>query len=148
MRPARAWPGAGRASVDLWCAQREGPVGLARRRDARLRTLVAHARASSPFFRRLYRDLPAGGVSLGDLPPVAKPELMAEFDDWVTDPRVTRADVEAFIAGAARVGAPYRNGAFACTSSGTTGRPGLFVHDARAVGVYEAQVIVRSSRPG
>jgi phenylacetate-coenzyme A ligase PaaK-like adenylate-forming protein len=140
----RTWPGAGRAALDAWRAQREGPGGLARRREARLRALVAQARTSSPFYRRRYRGLPVVGVALGDLPPVAKPELMAEFDDWVTDPRVTRADVEAFVADPSRVGAHYRGGAFACTSSGTTGRPGLFVHDARAVGVYEALAVVRS----
>jgi phenylacetate-coenzyme A ligase PaaK-like adenylate-forming protein len=91
----------------------------------------------------LYRGLPAQILAMGALPPVAKPELMAEFDDWVTDPRVTRPDVEAFVADPARVGEPYRGGAFVCTSSGTTGRPGLFVHDARAVAVYEALVAVR-----
>lgn len=119
-------------------------MGLARRREGRLQELVARARTSSPFYRRLYRGLPARGVALGDLQPVAKPDLMAEFDDWVTDPRVTRLDVEAFVADPARVGASYRGGAFACASSGTTGRPGLFVHDARAVGVYEALVLVRT----
>ncbi len=140
----RAGPGVGRLSVDLWRAEREGPAGLARRRQHRLQALISHARTSSPFYRRLYRGLPSEDVASQDLPSVSKPELMAAFDDWVTDPRVTRADVEAFVADPTRVGAPYRGGSFVCTSSGTTGRPGLFVHDAGAVAVHDALLAMRS----
>jgi phenylacetate-coenzyme A ligase PaaK-like adenylate-forming protein len=68
---------------------------------------------------------------------------MAEFDDWITDPRITRAGLEAFIADPARVGDPYLDGLFVCTTSGTTGHPGLFVHDRRVVAVYRAMTIVR-----
>jgi phenylacetate-coenzyme A ligase PaaK-like adenylate-forming protein len=128
---------------DLWRAQREGTAGIARRQARRLATLVAHARARSPYYRRLYADLPAQGWKLGDLPPTTKPELMAAFEDWLTDPAITRADIEAFIADPARVGEPYRDGLFVCTTSGTTGHPGLFVHDRRVVEVYRAMTIVR-----
>ena len=68
---------------------------------------------------------------------------MAAFDDWVTDRRVTRVDVEAFVADPALVGTLYRGELFACMSSGTTGRPGLFLHDQHAIAVYRALVIVR-----
>lgn len=132
-----------RIALDLWRAQREGSVGLARRQSVRLAALVAHARVQSRFYQRLYRDLPAEGLALRDLPPVIKPELMTAFDDWVTDPRVTRAGVEAFVADPSRIGTPYRGEFFVCTSSGTTGRPGLFVHDRRAIAVYRAIVVVR-----
>ena len=136
-------PGEARLALDLWRAQREGAVGLARRQERRLADLVAHARSASPFYQRLYRDLPAEGVALRDLPPVTKPHLMAAFDDWVTDPAVTRAGVEAFVADSARVGSPYHDDLFVCTSSGTTGHPGLFVHDHGAVAVYRALSVVR-----
>ena len=79
--------------IDLVRAKRGGVQGLARRRDARLAALVAYARTSSPFYRALYRGLPAEDVPLRDLPPVTKPQLMAHFDDWVTDPAITRADL-------------------------------------------------------
>src|SRR5665647_439493 len=123
---------------ELLRAQREGAAGLARRQEARLASLIEHARAGSPFYQRLYRYQPAHGVVLRNLPPVTKPELMAAFDEWVTDPAVTRAGVEAFIADPALIGTPYRGEYFVCTSSGTTGYPGLFVHDAGAVTVYRA----------
>lgn len=127
--------------IDLLRAQRGGPAALARRQDTRLAALVAHARTSSPFYRALYRGLPAGGVPLRDLPPVDKPQLMARFDDWVTDPGVTRAGLEAFVADPALVGSRYLGRYLVFTSSGTTGHPGLFVHDAGAVVCYRAQGI-------
>ncbi len=137
-------PGEVRIALDVWRAQREGAAGLARRQEQRFAALVAHARAASRFYQRLYRDQPAGGgVALRDLPPVTKLELMAAFDDWVTDPGVTRAGIEAFVADPALIGAPYRGGLFVCTSSGTTGHPGLFVHDRGAVAVYRALNLVR-----
>jgi phenylacetate-CoA ligase len=111
-------PGLNRAGASA--RQREGAAGLARRQEARLASLIEHARAGSPFYQRLYRDQPAHGVVLRNLPPVTKPELMAAFDDWVTDPAVTRAGVEAFISDPALIGTPWRGEYFVCTSSGTT----------------------------
>ncbi len=136
-------PSIARIALDLWRAQRKGEAGLAARCDRRFSALLKHARAESPFYQRLYGGLPHNNVALGDLPAVTKQELMAAFDDWVTDQRVTRADVEAFVANPASVGTLYRGELFACTSSGTTGHPGLFVHDQHAMAVYRAIVIVR-----
>lgn len=110
-------------ALDQLRAQRQGPAGLARRREARLAAMLTHARTSSPFYRHLYRDVaptrPSDGVVLAKLPPVTKQELMANFDDWVTDPAVTRAGVEAFIADPSLVGTPFLGRYFVCTTSGT-----------------------------
>ena len=124
--------------LDLRIAQCQGAQALARRGAARFAALLAHARHASPVYRRLYRDLPADGVARDDLPPVDKRTLMAAFDDWVTDPRVTRAGVEAFMSDPGRIGARYHGEYFVCTSSGTTGHPGVFVHDGHAVDTYRA----------
>jgi phenylacetate-coenzyme A ligase PaaK-like adenylate-forming protein len=130
-------------ALDQLRAQRQGPAGLARRREARLAAMVAHARTSSPFYRHLYRDVaPArasgGGVVLAELPPVTKQVLMENFDDWVTDPAVTRAGVEAFLADPSLVGTPFLGQFFVCTTSGTTGHPGIFVHDPHSLAVSQA----------
>ena len=92
----------------------------------------------SRYYERLYRGLPTDAGVLGDLPPVTKPELMGSFDGWVTDPAVTRAGAEAFIADPARIGERYLGRYFACTTSGTTGLPGVFVHDPGECAVYQA----------
>lgn len=129
--------------ADLWLAERQGQAGLQRRARRRLAALVRHARTASPYFREHYRGVPITGWTLPDLPPVTKPDLMAHFDDWVTDPAITRHGLADFVADPGHVGHPYRDGAFVCTSSGTTGHPGLFVHDARAVSVYWMLPLVR-----
>lgn len=141
---SRRW-GEAHVVVDMFRAQHEGPVGLARRRSERLTALVAHARTKSPFYRDHYAGQPLDPVVPGGLPPVTKPELMASFDDWVTDPRIRRSDVEAFVADPGLIGTPYRGEFFVCTSSGTTGHPALFVHDRNAIAVYRA-VIARLDR--
>jgi phenylacetate-coenzyme A ligase PaaK-like adenylate-forming protein len=122
---------------DLFRATGEGAPGLARRQQHRGAALVAHARSASRFYRRHCRDC-APDAGLRDLPPVTKPQLMAAFDDWVTDPRVTRAGVDAFIADPRRIGTKYCGEYFVCSTSGTTGEPGRFVHDSQALAVYRA----------
>ena len=54
--------------IDLVRAKHGGAQALARRRDARLAALVAHARTASPFYRALYRGLPAADVPLRAVP--------------------------------------------------------------------------------
>jgi phenylacetate-coenzyme A ligase PaaK-like adenylate-forming protein len=105
-----------RAPADLWALQSE-----------RLTALVRHAVARSPFYREHYRGLDAGPVDLAALPTTDKSALMDAFDEWVTDPRLRRADVEANLAdpsaGALHLG-EYR----VCATGGTSGRRGLFVY--------------------
>jgi phenylacetate-coenzyme A ligase PaaK-like adenylate-forming protein len=71
---------------------------------------------------------------------------MAVFDEWVTDPGVTRAGVEAFIADPSLIATPFCGEFFVCTSAGTTGHPGLFVHDRSAINVYRAISFARIAR--
>lgn len=125
-------PAPWRVALDVWQAQNGHPEGLARRRQQRLTDLVAFAGARSAFYRRHYSGLPDRPVALESLPPVSKPQLMAAFDDWITDPALGRAGVDAILANATTTGVAYRDGLFACTSSGTTGQPGIFVHDCQS----------------
>ena len=66
---------------------------ISRRQRARLQELVRHARTTSPYYRSLYRNVAAGPVHLASLPVVFKRDLMAHFDDWVTDPDITIASL-------------------------------------------------------
>jgi hypothetical protein len=68
---------------------------------------------------------------------------MAQFDDWVTDPTVTRTDVEAFVADPARLGQLYHNRYLIFTTSGTTGVPALLVQDQRVLAVNTGVGYVR-----
>jgi phenylacetate-coenzyme A ligase PaaK-like adenylate-forming protein len=129
--------------VDVWRAGVGTPAALEARQRERLRAIIAFARARSPYYCALYRDLPAEIDDLCGLPVVTKPELMAHFDEWVTDPRITRAGVEAFAANARLVGKRYLGRYVVWTTSGTTGRPGIFVQDPRAISIYSALVLLR-----
>lgn len=113
------------------------------RQRARLEDLLAWARRRSPFYRELYRGLPQENPGLSQLPPVDKVQLMASFDGWVTDPAVARAGVEGFVADKALVGQPFLGRHFLCTTSGSTGDPGIFLHDPEAMTVYRALSLVR-----
>lgn len=128
---------------DMWRAQRGGHAALKQRAQVRLRALVEYARAHSPLLSDLYSGLPRRGWQLAEVPRTSKTQLMADFDLWLTDLTVKRAAVEEFIADPANVGRPLGPAAFVCTSSGTTGVPGLYVHDSRAADVYWVNPIVR-----
>src|SRR5512140_1226509 len=123
------------AFLDLWdrCAAmpelwwtRHGLLPAHAIASHRLQALVDFARAHSPFYRRLYRDLCSDRVVLQDLPVVRKPQLMAAFDEWATDRAITRAAVERFIA-TRPVGERFLDRYVVFQSSGTTGTPGDFV---------------------
>lgn len=136
-----------RLAWDLRRTARGGPSALARRQRARLDDLVAFARARSPYYRKRYEGLPDPVPDLACLPPVAKRELMERFDEWVTDPAVTRNGVERFVADRSLVGARYLDRYVVFATSGTTGRPGLLVHDRGAASVYLALGVDRRFLP-
>lgn len=119
----------------LWDAQRathRNTNALLARQRFLLRDFIQFARTHSPFYRDLYRHLPPGIQDLPLLPRVTKPELMARFDDWLTDPAVTKADIARFVANKANVGQPYLNKYLLYTSSGSTGQHTVFLQDQAA----------------
>ena len=123
--------------VDAYRTVRQGRAGVARRQQRRLQDLVAYARTYSPYYRDLYRNVPERLSSPGQLPVVTKAELMSRFDDWVTDPAVTRTRVEDFLAEPDNVGRDFLGRYVVCTTSGATGIPAILLHDHTALGVYD-----------
>ncbi len=110
--------------------------------ERRALAVVAHARAHSPFYRRHWQDWPPG-APWAELPTVDKPRLMANFDDWVTDRAVTLAGVRAFIAEPAHIGDDYLGRYAVWTSSGSSGTPGIFLHDGAALALYAVLTSLR-----
>jgi hypothetical protein len=133
---------------DAWRTTRGGAPAIAARQARRLEALVAHARRSSRFYAEHYRDVPAGPIRLTDLatlPPAHKPALMAHFDDWVTDPRVTRARASDFVADTDNIGRDFLGQYVVFTTSGSTAEPALLVEDHRAVAVMFGLTYARSA---
>lgn len=135
------------ATWDAWRAVRGDPSSLAGRQRDRLADLVAFAMARSPFYRKRYAHRSTPAPELRSLPPVTKRELMENFDEWVTDPDVTRDGVERFVADRELIGTRYLGRYVVFATSGTTGRPALFVHDRDAASVYLALAVVRRFLP-
>jgi phenylacetate-coenzyme A ligase PaaK-like adenylate-forming protein len=111
---------------------------MARRQRARLAEIVAHARTAAPYYRDLYQGVPEHADDPALLPVTDKAQLMARFDDWVTDRRVTLAAARAFLADADRIGQPFLGRYLLVTSSGTSGHPGIFLQDERYDAVSDA----------
>lgn len=129
--------------LDSLRAERGDTAGVVERQERRLRALVAFARTSSPYYRRRYAGLPTGVAELNRLPPVTKSDLMAHFDEWVTDPAVTRDVLRRdFLADSGRVGERYLGRYHVMTTSGTTGEPAVLLHDQQSWNVM--QILLRS----
>jgi len=132
---------------DVWLTERAGPAALHERQASRQADLLQFARYRSPYYRKLYQALPSPLPPLAELPTVDRATLMANFDDWVTDRKITRASVEEFLRHPDYVGLPYAGQYAVWTSSGTTGVPGIYLHDSDALAVYDALQTVRFWRP-
>ena len=129
---------------DAWRATHGGPSAIVARQRRRLAELVAFVRQHSRFYADKYRGLPEHVDDVRQLPPVMKSELLEHFDDWVTDPAVTRAGVEAFVADKSLIGHQFLDRYFVCTTSGTTGVPTILVHDAGMLALSPAIELARA----
>jgi phenylacetate-coenzyme A ligase PaaK-like adenylate-forming protein len=132
------------AALEVWLGGWMQPEVRREKARQRLQALIQIARARAPFYTRLYRDLPDGrALALAELPVVTKQALMADVTASLTDRSITRAELDAFVADHTRIGDLLRGRYAVWTSSGTSGEPGLFLHDRRAVATYEALETLR-----
>ena len=127
------------SALDVWQATRLPQHELIARQRRRLEALLHFARRASPFYRQRFAHVPeASDIRLDALPPLTKRTLMAEFDRICTQQPVDRASITAFIEDPARLGRLVAGRFAVWTSSGTTGEPGIYVHDTGALAVYDA----------
>ncbi len=106
--------------------ERWSPQAIARHQTEQLAQLRAHAYAQSPFYARWHKGME--GKSLTELPILTKAQLMGEFDELVTDRAVRLTEVRVHLD-------QLQNdelflGKYRVTrTAGSTGNPGIFVHD-------------------
>lgn len=131
----------------IMAATYASPAVVAQLASLRCRDLIHHARAKSRFYAKRFRHLPFD-AALTQYPSVSRAELMEHFDDWVTDPDIRLADVNAFIADPSRCGEAFLGRYAVWTSSGTTGVPGVYVSDPDALAIHEALLTTRTAGPG
>ncbi len=132
-----------RASADIGIAGALPTAELARLQRTRLEALLRDARAGSALYRERLAGLPDDADALSSLAPVSRHELMARFEDWVSDPALRLDELRAFLADPANIGEPYLGRYLVWESSGTSGAPGVFVQDARCLAIYDALEALR-----
>jgi phenylacetate-coenzyme A ligase PaaK-like adenylate-forming protein len=117
---------------------------LERHQVEALTALRRHAYRHSTFYRRLHAGLRE--APLAALPVVTKADLMANFDEALTDPRLSLARVQEHLRTLTTEGADpgraWRGRWWAAATAGTSGRRGVFVWDRREW----AQVLASYSR--
>jgi phenylacetate-coenzyme A ligase PaaK-like adenylate-forming protein len=110
----------------------------------RLRRLVAWAKTHSPFYARRLRHIDPDRFELADLPVVTKTEMMEYFDEYVTDRRLRRADLEEFVSEPDRLGQWYQGRYAVSRTSGTQGLKAMIVQDR---GMMELLFALQIARP-
>lgn len=109
----------------------------------RLHEMVEWARKNSPYYARLYRDLPED-YSLTDLPSVNKRQLMENWNDWITDRDLTLSEVEKFMENPDNIGRKIKKKYLVFTTSGSTGNPLVSIYDNTANHVMSGIAACRS----
>lgn len=134
-------------ALDILVCGHATPEALAVRQNARLSKLLAVAVQGSKIYRERLQGIQLDSTELSALPTVSRCELMARFDDWVTDPQLKLTQLQLFIADPHRIGESYLDKYLVWESSGTSHEPGVFVQDAQALAVYDALEALRRSTP-
>ena len=109
----------------------------------RLISLVKIAKEKSPFYRNLYADI-REDFSLTDLPPVSKPELMAHFDDVLTNRSITMERIDDFTQDLGNIGRMIDNKYLIFKTSGSTGNPAVVLYDKQNIDVSSAIAAFRT----
>jgi phenylacetate-CoA ligase len=118
-----------RLSRELARRERQPREDLRLYQQQRLESVVRHAAGHSPFYReRLAGVVGEGPVELSRLPTLNKSEMMEHFDELVTDGRLRRESLLRWVEGLDHEEF-YLDRYRVMTTSGSSGRKGLFVFD-------------------
>lgn len=109
----------------------------------RLNDLVAYAKANSPYYKELYKEI-GETFSLTNLPATNKVALMENFDNWMTDRNVTKKKVDHFMSDLSNVGKKMDGKYLVYTTSGSTGNPCVVLYDEATINVASAIGVLRS----
>ncbi|MBQ4225455.1 MAG: phenylacetate--CoA ligase family protein, partial [Oscillospiraceae bacterium] len=109
----------------------------------RLNMLVSYARANSPYYRHLYKDI-GERFTLADLPVTDKSGLMSEFDNVLTDRNITMRRIDEFTAVPDNVGRMIDDKYLIFKTSGSTGNPAVVLYDKQMIDVSSAIAAFRT----
>lgn len=109
----------------------------------RLKDLVSYVKSRSPYLASLYQGIDEN-APLSYLPVTNKAEMMAHFDDWLTDRSITKDKVKQFMSDLSNVGKKLDGKYLVYTTSGSTGNPCIMLYDDTAINVSSAIGVLRS----
>jgi len=101
----------------------------------RLRRIAAHAHQASPFFARRLKDVNPETLTLDDLaalPVLTKADVMENWDQLVTDPRLRLADIFVHLQrlkSSEQTNPYYLEKFYASATGGSSGKRGVFLWD-------------------
>jgi phenylacetate-CoA ligase len=126
-------------------ALRGGPEGIRRLQRKRLTSLVAHAKAKSPYYAERLRNIDPERFDLQQLPTLDKTTMMENFDRFLTVRDVTQAELQAFVDNPDNLGEWHRGEYALSRTSGTQGLKALIVQDRAMMELLFALQIGRGS---
>lgn len=109
----------------------------------RLKELVFYAKTNSPYFAKLYQGVDEN-APLSSLPTTNKAEMMAHFDEWLTDRSISKDKVDQFMADLSNVGRKIDGKYLVYSTSGSTGNPCIVLYDDTTINVSSAIGVLRS----
>jgi phenylacetate-coenzyme A ligase PaaK-like adenylate-forming protein len=101
--------------------------------QTRWRQLLRHAFDNSPFHRQRLRGLDLRAIEPADVPPLTKAEMMAHFDEFVTDRRIRLTEVRRFMEDPGNFGKAYLGRYAVCHTSGSEGQSAVVVQEMPAL---------------
>ena len=116
---------------------------LAKLQKDRLGHLLKHAERASSFYKALYSNVDISNAQLGDIPVVHKQDLMLHFDAWVCNPQIQIKTLQQFLYNKSNLTDLYLGRYVVWESSGSSGKPGIFLQDSCAMTIYDALELTR-----
>ena len=123
------------------------PQRLAGHQRERLRALLASALTRSPFHARRLAGIDPARFELSDLaglPVISKQQMMASFDELLTDRRLTRARADQQLAASAHEPGLLYDQYVCLASGGSSGLRGVFVQTVDEYADFAASVLRRA----
>lgn len=103
---------------------------LEARQLKKFRKLVAFANERSPFYARVIKKnkIDIECCTPQDFPKITKTDLIKNFDEIITDPRVTQKEILAFLSSSKNPGDLFKDRFYVVHTSGSSGEIGYFVY--------------------
>jgi putative adenylate-forming enzyme len=132
-------------------AQAMDPQQLKNLQNKRFKKILKHAVLNSDFYRDYYTD---HGINIGDLdeisiedlPIINKKIMMENFDRFVCDDSLKKADLEEFASNPNFIDKKYKGKYEVINTSGSSGEIGIFVYGPNDWSIIKALVFTRVSR--